>query len=97
MIKHTVLLVALVSSSAAVQSNTTSPVILDSVSSEQVSLLTLQEISETRGESIGFSGAIQLCKLMNIPFCDLSYDFDIELFSVSAPLPFGLGTVYLQQ
>lgn len=65
--------------------------------SDSVSLLTTQEMSETRGERVGVAGKILLCELINIPFCDLSYDLDVEIFSVAVPLPFGLGTVYLQQ
>lgn len=97
MIKYTVLLVALVFTSVSARANTTSPDILNSVSSYQFSLLSSQETSETRGESIGVFGAVDICALLGIPFCNLSQDFDLDVFSTSVPLPFGLGTVYLQQ
>lgn len=99
MTKYTVFLVAmfLTSISAQASTSTASPDILASVSSGSVSVLTTQEMSETRGERVGIAGKILLCELINIPFCDLSYDLDLEIFSVAAPLPFGLGTVYLQQ
>lgn len=97
MIKYTVLLVALVFSSASARADTTSPDILNSVSSDHVSLLSSQETSETRGESIDVFGTVDICALLGIPFCNLSQDFDLEIFSTSVPLPFGLGTVYLQQ
>lgn len=97
MIKYTILLVAMVFASISSQASAATPDILASVSSDQVSMLTMQEISETRGERVNVAGAIQLCEALNLSFCDIALDLEADFVSVPVALPFGLGTVYLQQ
>lgn len=97
MTKYIVLLSVLFFASISANASTATPDILASVSSDQVSLLTMQEMADTRGERVSVSAAIRICEALNLSFCEVSLDVDAELVSMPIPLPFGLGIIYLQQ
>lgn len=87
----------MVFASISTQATAATPDILASVSSDQVSMLTMQEISETRGERVSVSAAIRLCEMLDLSFCDAGLNVDAGFVSLPVPLPFGLGVIYLQQ
>lgn len=97
MIKYTVLLVALIFVNVSAHASTATPDILASVSSNEVSMLSIEQMNDTRGESVTVSAAIRLCEIFNLSFCEVSLNADAGFVSLPLPLPFGLGVVYLQQ
>lgn len=97
MIKYTVLLVALIFVNVSAHASTTTPDILSSVSSSEVSMLSIEQMNETRGERISVAVAIRVCEALNLSFCEAGINVETGFVSLPIPLPFGLGVFYLQQ